>query len=259
MTRRKSSKLVVTEKNRAPLYHQLFLILLGQIHDGTYGVGNYLPGEKEVASDYGVSRITANRALNELAALGLVVREKGRGTRVRAAPDGKVVRGPADFLLGGSRVDGFDEIKVLAFDYRPAPAGVAAALGVPKGAETQYAVRAIHIDGRPYNHLTTHVPADIGRRWSREDMNVSTVTLLLRRHGVDVDHIDEVVTATLADVPLARILDVTVGAPLLKVVRTVFDGKSRAVEHVVAFYPPDRFEYRASLDRRQVRYDRGAS
>jgi len=42
---------------------------------------------------------------------------------------------------------------------------------------------------------------------------------------------------------------VNVGAPLLKIVRTVFDDRNRAIEYVVALYPPDRYQFSLSLGR----------
>jgi GntR family transcriptional regulator len=250
-SRGKSSKLAVTQENRAPLYHQLFLILRGRIHDGSFAAGSYLPGEKEVAAEYDVSRITANRALNELAAAGLVVREKGRGTRVRSAFEGKVSRGPTEFLLAG-RGEESDENVLLHFAYEPAPPEVAAALDLVEGTEVQHAERSGNVGSRPYNHLTTYVPADIGRAWTRDDIALTPLRDLLTAAGVDVVRLEEVITATLADVALADTLKVAVGAPLLKVTRTLYDGKDRAVEYLIAFYPPDRYQYRSTLDRRKM-------
>ena len=66
-----------------PRYHQIFLLLREAIRDGVYAADQQVPGEMELAAQYGVSRITTKRALNELERAGLVTRERGRGTRVR--------------------------------------------------------------------------------------------------------------------------------------------------------------------------------
>src|SRR6185437_9369758 len=76
-----------------PLYHQIFLLLREQIYGGQYPAGSFLPSEPELAMRYGVSRITAKRTLDELAAAGLAVREQGRGTRVVITPHSTSVRG----------------------------------------------------------------------------------------------------------------------------------------------------------------------
>ena len=211
-----------------------------------------LPGENEIAVSYGVSRITANRAMNELAAAGLVVREKGRGTIVRSSVQGKVSRGPAEFTFDRAQEEIGGRIKLLSFEYLAATADIAGHLGLPAGAEVQHAVRMWHVRGRPYNHLTTYIDAEIGRHWTKAEMGKRPLNALLRSNGFRVERIDESVTATLADVQLADDLGVSVGGALLKIIRTSYDTDDRPIEHLIAFYPPDRYQYRASLGRHEL-------
>ena len=51
-----------------PLYRQIYLLIRDRIMNGEYPNQSLLPSEKEVANLFGVSRITAKRALNEIAA-----------------------------------------------------------------------------------------------------------------------------------------------------------------------------------------------
>ena len=60
-------------------YHQIYLVLLEQLQEGRFARG--LPGEFELARQFGVGRVTVRRALEQLAREGLIVREVGRGTR----------------------------------------------------------------------------------------------------------------------------------------------------------------------------------
>lgn len=269
--RRKSTPapgIAVDARNRAPLYHQIFLILRSRIHDGAYHYGDYLPGEYELARDYNVSRITAVRALNELAAAGLVVRERGRGTRVQFVAAGTVVRGPLDKdgrarpVAANGAVENFIDAlrareggaaEIIAFDYMSAPHDVAAALGVSAKSRVQRAVRILRFAGEPWNHLTTWVPAEIGRTWTRAELEKSPLVALIERGGVVIARIEERVTATLADMNIADRLGVAAGAPLIKITRTAFDEAGRAVEHVQAHYPPERYQYAVTLTRAAAR------
>ena len=76
-----------------PLYHQIFSLLRDKIYDGQYPGGSFIPSEQELSAQFNVSRITAKRALDDLAADGLVVREQGRGTRVCINTHSTSVRG----------------------------------------------------------------------------------------------------------------------------------------------------------------------
>ncbi len=67
------------------LYEQLRRDLEEGIHAGRLAPGARLPTEKELCEQYGVSRPTAQRALNDLAQAGLAVRHRRHGTFVADA------------------------------------------------------------------------------------------------------------------------------------------------------------------------------
>lgn len=237
-----------------PLYHQIYLVLRRQIADGSIGSDATVPGEQELTRLYGVSRITAKRALDELAAEGLVVRERGRGTRVRSPPPTPPFRASIEGLLENLLVMGLKtKVVLLEFGYVRAPAEAAAALGCTIGQTVQRAVRVRHIDGAPFSHLTTFVPEAIGRTFSRRDLASEPLLSLLERSGVRVSRADQVITAKLADVQVARYLEVAVGAALLKITRIVRDQSGRPVEFITGLYRPDRYQYAMSLSRIQDR------
>ena len=52
------------------------------ISAGTWKPGDPVPSEAALAAQFGISRMTVNRALRELTAEGLVTRVQGSGTRV---------------------------------------------------------------------------------------------------------------------------------------------------------------------------------
>lgn len=60
--------------------------ILRRITQGPWGPGTLLPGEVELAEEFGCSRTTMNRALREVNDLGLLDRRRKAGTRVRMAP-----------------------------------------------------------------------------------------------------------------------------------------------------------------------------
>ena len=232
-----------------PLYHQIFTVLRDKIYRGEYEGDSFLPGEQEVAAFFGVSRITAKRALDEIAGAGLAVREQGRGTRVCITPRGTAVRGNVEGLVHSLHAKGTSSVRLLDFAYVPASADVAERLALNAGEEVQRARRIWHSDAGPFNYLTTFVPAAIGRRWNRKALERKTLISLLEESGIRVDSAEERVTATLADKESAPLLEVSRGSALLKVMRTLFDQRERPVEYLIALYPPDRYQYSVTLGR----------
>jgi GntR family transcriptional regulator len=243
---------VVDSRLPTPLYHQIYLILRDKIRDEVYGNGASLPSELELMRQYGVSRITAKRALDELAADGLVVRARGRGTRVRFDPPAPPIRASVEGLLENLLTMGLQtEVALLEFDYVPAAPDVAAALECPPGTVVQRAVRIRRIKGEPFSHLTTYVPESIGRSYSRHDLASKPLLALLERMGVEVSRAEQTISAKLADAQVARLLGVEVGSALLRISRVVRDQSGRPVEFITGLYRPDRYQYTMQLSRIQ--------
>lgn len=259
-----SRRVRLNPQNRTPLYHQIYLILRSKILDGEYGPGEYLPGERDIEQLFDVSRITAVRSLNELAAAGLVVRERGRGTRVMFVGRGIVSRGPygenaEDHVRRGTprevltaiHNEGNASVTVYTFEYVAPARSVAQALELGKDAVVQYAERVWRHGKVPFSYLRTWVPEDVGRLWTKRDLQTSPMANLLEKNGIEIALVQERVTATLADSLLSERLEIDMGLPILKIQRTAMDAKHRPIEHVVGFYPPERYQYEVTLPRTQ--------
>ena len=234
---------------KIPLYHQIFMILRDKIQQGDYGEGAALPSELKISQTYDVSRITAKRALNELAAAGLAIRERGRGTHVRQVGVGTQFHGSVQSLAKSLRERPGAKIRVLSFDYFPASAEIATALSIAAGTVIQRALRINERDGDPYSFLTTHVPATIGKSWAASDMTRKPLITLLEEAGHGVVRAEQRVSAVLADSQVAQFLRISAGAPLLKILRTCYDKNDSAVEYLVGLYPPERYQLSLSLTR----------
>lgn len=70
------------QNDRRPLYEQVKEALRADIAEGRYVRGEPFISQQKVCARFGVSAITAIRALNDLAAEGVLVRRHGRGTFV---------------------------------------------------------------------------------------------------------------------------------------------------------------------------------
>ncbi len=73
--------MLVDRESSIPLYLQIRNLLRSEILEGKYGKKN-LPGELELVEQYGVSRGTVRQALRSLEQVGMLKRERGRGTFV---------------------------------------------------------------------------------------------------------------------------------------------------------------------------------
>jgi GntR family histidine utilization transcriptional repressor len=69
-------------KDLLPAYEQVKAFIRTHISAGTWKPGDPVPSEAALATQFGISRMTVNRAVRELTAEGLVTRIQGSGTRV---------------------------------------------------------------------------------------------------------------------------------------------------------------------------------
>lgn len=82
MKRPSEMKREFSENDTAPLYAGVKQMILGRIHSGEWPPKHRVPSENELVVELGVSKMTANRALRELASEGELVRIQGVGSFV---------------------------------------------------------------------------------------------------------------------------------------------------------------------------------
>ncbi|MFP4037470.1 MAG: GntR family transcriptional regulator [Desulfobacteraceae bacterium] len=235
-----------------PLYYQIGTVLKERILSGELQAGAPLPGEEALSREYGVSRITVRRALAILETEGLIIRQRGRGTFV-AERSARVrptrFSGTIEELIAQAT-----SAKVKILDYRTVepPEDVAEKLNLPEGEKVVRIDKVRLIDGLPFSVVVNFLPRDTGEKISPEDLNEKPLLVVLEEKlGIEADEAVQSVEATIASAEVASLLDIRVGAPLLKVERTVFDVESKPVEHVSVLYRADKYFYTVRLKRNQ--------
>jgi len=231
-----------------PLYHQIYVVLRQQIVEGRFGQGP-LPGEIDLAKQFHASRVTMRRVFDRLVQEGLVRRHRGLGTFVNPHPVKPAASEERGTSLLGTIIDMGEKtaVKVVSIDEVHATPEVAEALQIQVGDPVVKIVRVRHYKGRPLSHITTYLPADLGRPLARKDLEATPMLRLLEAAGVELGRASQVLTARLADVVVAPLLDVPVGGALLAVRRVVLDKAGRPVQLLMGQYRPDRYEYRMEL------------
>jgi len=241
---------MIREDFPTPLYYQIYIVLRDKIMAGDISMGASVPSENELARDFRVSRITARRALKELADDELVQRQRGKGTFVTYNRSSSVARNDMDGLLEDLLMIVIKtKVKILAFDYIPASREIAKALQIPHGTKVQHTIRTRHKNKKPFSYVEAYIPEEIGRLFKKSDIKNQPLLALIEKTGVNIASASQIITAVLADIEIATQLDVKVGTALLKVERTVYDADGRPVEFINVFYRPDNYQIRQNLAR----------
>lgn len=232
-------------------YHQIYLLLKDAIERGQFEPGACLPGELALSNEHQVSRITVRRAMAALAEEGLVQRRAGVGTVVvpRKGEISQITADVSNLLPNFVRMSKESSIRLLEFAYRPASAAVAARLKLAPRERVQYSIRVRSMQGDPFSYLVTQVPESVARTYNEAELSTTSLFVLLERGGVKLDHATQTISAVLATQEMADALDVSIGAPLIALRRVVFDVHGQGIEHLDAFYRPDRYRIEVDLGR----------
>jgi GntR family transcriptional regulator len=231
-----------------PLYYQLANLLTEKIVSHALHTDDRLPTEVELVKQYGISRITVRQALRLLEEEGLIRREVGRGTFV------------TDYrpFIGGLKVEGSLEdvislgqnpVKVLSVQTVKAGPDDAEKMGINPGDPIVRATRIRLYHDQPYSYIVNDLPAEIGKRFSRNDWKGVVLKTIEEKLKIPLRDAEQTVRASLADGTLARLLETKIGAPLLAVERVVRTDHGRVVERVRIHYRSDIYAMKVHLSR----------
>jgi GntR family transcriptional regulator len=234
----------------SPLYHQIFSFFRDRILTGAFDSGAVFPSESQIEFALKVSRITARRALEELAARGLIIRTQGKHSIVALyRPSTRLVAGVEGMIENNRRMGDSTTVELLAHEQIPASAEVAAKLKVKHKAAVLWTVRVRRLNDVPFSYAVTHLPAFVSRQVHAEQMSTRPLIDLLESAGILIARAEQVISAVQATPEVARALHVEPGTALLLSERIVYDRFERPVELICVQYRPDCYQYGVELKR----------
>jgi GntR family transcriptional regulator len=238
-----------------PLYHRVYREIASEIESGTLGPGDRLPSERWFCDELGVSRATVRRAIEELAADGLV-QARGRGTYV----SGAALAEPPNTLMSLSELGRSRGLvataRVLACERRPATIDEAEAFGIAPGAALLELERVRMLDDLPISIDHNRVPARFLPASAEPDFTTDSLYEALERGGHAPVRADYELEARAADAEEAELLGLAPGAPVLLALTSAFGVDGRAVDLGRTVYRADRYRFQATLMRRTQQRNR---
>ena len=239
---------LIDTQSPSPLYFQLFTVLNDAIARGVIPNGSRMPSEKEISDRFDVSRITARRTLAELAAKGLVVRHRGKGTFVQHTYQPDPIVAPLSSMMESLGHMGRDTtVTVLSKRMDHVPPDLKEVFGLGPEERVCHLVRVRSDGGRPFGHYVSWTPG-FDANTSRREFESKSRIELFKRHGIRIARIEQYLSAEGASPEIARALDVTTGKPLLKLVRFSYDARGQLQDHLTARYNSDLFSYKMEAE-----------
>lgn len=221
------------------LYAQVKDHISRKIQDGTWPPGHRLPSEHELVAQFGMARMTVNRALRELVEQGRIVRVAGVGSFVAENK-------PQSTLLQIANIA--SEIRQRGHDYRcdmieveriAASPDVAAWLDLRAGASVFHSV-CLHLEnGTPVQLEERYVNPQVVPDYLEQDFVAVPPSEYLVRN-VPFDQIEHVVDAVLPTAEQAERLAMEPTAPCLLLTRRTW-SRNTPVTWVRCLHPASRY------------------
>ena len=237
--------------SRVPLYHQLYSVLKASILDGTIPYDSQMPTEQQLAATFDVSRITAKRAMDELAAENLIARYRGKGSHVTYQYEPKPVQAPLVGMLENLIEMGKHSIvRVISIEQVVPPADIRRTLGLGEDETAHKVVRVRSSEGgEPYAYYVSYT-VGITKGFTKRIMEKTPRLDVLRQNGIELTKVEQTLSAENASLSIAEELGVEPGAALLSILRHSYDDDGKVVDVLDCLYNPKRFTYKMvmSLD-----------
>ena len=230
-------------QSRAPLYQRLQRALRDAIADNRLAADDALPPERDLAEEFGVSRITVRRALETLVEEGLLTRRQGAGTFVTSRVEknfSKLSSFSEDMAARGRK----PESVWLSRSAGAVNPEESLTLGLSPGAVVYRFNRIRYADGSPMAVEYSTVP---GFCLPNENAVEESLYEALEKHSSRPVRALQRLRAVLFSGERARLLTVADGSPGLFIERRGYLPDGRPVEYTQSYYRGDAYDFVAEL------------
>jgi GntR family transcriptional regulator len=212
----------------------------------TAGVGARIPGERDLARDWGVARMTVRNAIDILVRAGQLERRPGAGTFVVEPPYAKTL-GLSSFTDDMRRRGRVPSSVVLSFTVRPAGSDTSVRLGIDEDEPVYEFTRLRLADGQPIAVETNWIPVERAPALGEGELEGSLFELLNDRYGIVPGEATSTIDAVLPDAGAASALAIGVHAPCLRIRMDYLDQRRRPLMAATDLYAGTRYQLQITL------------
>ena len=235
----------------AALHQQVTEILRGRIRSGVLPPGSRVPGERALAGELEVSRVTLRQALRTLELEGLLKAEGGArwvrydsGASIEEGATGLVSF--TDLGVTHGRTVSATVLKLVA---RPTDVDEAELLRLAPGAQVHELVRLRSLDGIPILIDHSLMPAALTPGLDKLDFRTESLyRVLAAEYDCEPVRAECAIESREVQPAYAGHLGLDQGGPVLEIQQVTFDRSGQVVQWCRSVYRGDRYKFRALLE-----------
>ena len=235
------------EAGVSPIYRTVAASFIEKIDNGDIASGSRFPSERQLASEFQISRMTARAAVNLLAQRGYVERRNGSGTYVSSPKVELDLSAVAGFTERVSRhmiTPGANVIEAITLRAdRVEGLNVPAALTIPDNELVHKLMRTRTGNDELLALEESYLPARYCPDLLDKDLTGSIYELLRITSELKPAFLRQEIEVTQLSPAVAEILNTYPDAPALRVTRTIRDTEGQVIEFARDVYRGDRLRF----------------
>ena len=229
-----------------PRYVQARELLIDQIKSGELRSGERLLPEKQLAEQFGVSRMTIRKSLDELVDAGLIYRRHGVGTFVSKSTFERDHTHLTDFFSTCRREGRKPESLLMRKDIVFASEKQAKALNISIEDQLIRLTTLRSVDGIPITYHDSYLPVKhfftlVDTPAEELDLENQHVWQMIEKMGFTMSNIVERLEAQIADERIANHLKVDVGSPILYGSRVLYSDEGTPLKYAECYNRGDMY------------------
>lgn len=216
-------------------YESIAAVIKQRIQDNVYKMGTLLPNQTVLAKEFGVSRMTINKAINILTIEGFVSSQRGFGTKILNHPLWNKDVSPVNEHRGlSSQMNQQQrkiESKIISFEVTFPNQDIQTRLSLSPQQPVYQIVRLRIVDGEPFILEHTMMPVDLIPNLTDDILKQSIYHYIQVDLGLQTAGAYRNIQATRADKLDIKYLDCQPNDPVLEVEQVAYLKNGRPFEY----------------------------
>ncbi|KXT76547.1 GntR family transcriptional regulator [Streptococcus sp. DD12] len=225
-----------------PAYIQIHDRLRDEIDKGEWRIGSRLPSERDLADDFGVSRMTMRQAIGLLVDEGLLERRRGSGTYVVGSQVRETMRVTTSFTEIVKSQGRTPSSRLISYERVHPNEQEVKNLGITAHSYIIRMERVRYADQMPVVFEVAAIPEKFIKNMDKESIT-SHFFQTLGDNGYQIGKSQQTIYAQLASQQVAEYLEIQQGDAILGLRQMTYFTDGQAFEFVKSQYVADRFEF----------------
>ncbi|NRD76882.1 GntR family transcriptional regulator [Bacillus sp. BRMEA1] len=240
---------MMRDEEAIPFYKQLKEKIMDDIEMGKLKHGDKLPSERELAEQYGISRMTARHTLSILEREGVVERRVGAGTFVanhKIEMDFITFNSFTRNMLNKGLIPSTQVLSIKRIEAKPV---LANKLKLPPSEEMIVIKRLRLVNNMPVSIEESFLPVKLVPNIEHHIMNdVSLYQILENVYGIQLVRAKEHMHVTLSDEEDSKLLKIRSESPCIFQESVAFDRNEREIEFSTSLTRSDIVRFYSELN-----------